>query len=338
MRVFFGHFNEIVPVRKVSPDFGPHLVNGHGIAKLRCIFIWALSLGFLSCLGNLAVPNPPVSGKGRIAALRQLSDYCPSLKNTPGDTAVYVLNSGEPGANLLLAAGTHGNETAGIHAAEFFVELARVEKGCVFVIPRLNNPGVASGSRLVPVDYQGQSDPEQYTPPEGITIYAGMEQRNIDRSYPGTKHAGLAQKIALAVMNLLITENIEIAIDMHEAKPGSDLAWCIVSNPKNVSLAALAVLDLEEKGIRMHLDASPPNMDGLSHREWGNRTRAMAFLIETVNPAQADTPLPDEINNPQYTLSRRSAIHLETVRSLVSRCNEALSMPLVYSGIPDYSQ
>jgi predicted deacylase len=294
----------------------------------------------LSCAGNSpgnSRGTAPFVSAGDGAA-RLLSEYCPSLKGTPGDTAVYVLDSGKPGASILLAAGTHGNEIAGIRAAELFLDFAHVESGRVFVIPRLNNSGVSAGIRLVKAEDQNQSDPDWYTPPEGTARYDGIEQRNINRSYPGTEQAGLAQKVAFAVMNLLVRENIDIAIDMHEARPSSDLAWTIVSNPKNVHIAALAVLDLEEKNIMMHLDVSPPEMDGLSHKEWGNRTQAMAFLIETVNPAQADNPSIDELNDPRYALDRRAAIHLETVRTIVSLSNEALPLPLVISGIPEYSQ
>jgi len=296
------------------------------------ICLLALSLALISCLSNAVPENEPTP------IVRRLSYYCPSLHNTPGDAAVYVLDSGKPGANLLLAAGTHGNETAGIEAAELFIKNARVESGCVYVIPRLNASGIPAGSRLVLSEHQGRPDPDLYTPPEGGSQYAGMEQRNINRSYPGTENAGLAQKTAFAVMRLLVSENIDIAIDMHEAQPGSDLAWVIVSNPKNVQIAALAILDLDDRGILMRLDASPSNMDGLSHKEWGNRTRAMSFLIETVNPNQAENPLADYLNNPYYSLSRRAAIQLEAIRVLVSRCNEVLPAPLVFSGIPEYAE
>jgi len=304
------------------------------VKYLKYVYLLAVNVIFLSCVSNANVSN---SDSGAFV-VRQLSNYCPSLKNSSGDTAVYVLDSGKPGARMLLVAGTHGNEIGGIRAAEFFAEHALVEKGCVFVIPRLNAPGVKAGSRLVPPESQGQPDLDLYTPPEGASVYAGMEQRNIDRSYPGTEFAGTAQKIALAVMRLLVTENIEIAVDMHEASPSSPMAWNIVANPKNVQAAALTVFDLEEKGISMNLEESAPKMDGLSHKEWGDRTQAMSFLIETANPAQADNQSADEENDSRYALNRRVAIQLETIRLLVDRCNEKLSAPLVYSGISEYAE
>ena len=297
-----------------------------------------VNLVFLSCVSNFAVQKASNSAGNGTAAVRRLSDYCTSLQNNPADTAVYVLDSGKSGANLLLVAGAHGNEIAGIRAAEFFAEHAQIERGRVFVIPRLNVSGVLAGARLVQPEIQGEPDPDVYIPPEGRTLYAGMEQRNINRSYPGTEYAGVTQKIALAVMQLLVSENIDIAIDMHEAGLSSNMAWTIVANPKNVQIAALAVLDLEEEGIPMHLEASAPDMDGLSHKEWGDRTRAMSFLIETANPAQDDAVLPDELNDSRYSLDRRVAIQLETIRLLAARCNEVLPAAFVYSGIGEYAQ
>jgi len=294
-------------------------------------------LTLLSCRSNTALKTSIFIDRDKIT-IRQLSFYCPSLKNTPGDTPVYKLDSGESGAKLLIVAGTHGNEIAGIKAAEFFIKNVRVERGSVFVIPYLNKSGITGGNRLVLLKHQELPDPGLYIPPEGLSEYPGVEQRNINRSYPGTEHAGLAQKIAFAVMRLLINEQIDIAIDLHEAQPGSDLAWSIVANPKNVHIAALAVIDLDEKSIPMHLDKSPSNMDGLSHKEWGDRTGALSFLIETVNPAQASIPSRDKIRDPKYALERRVAIQLETIRLLVERCNEELNSPLVYSGIPEYSE
>ena len=293
---------------------------------------------FLSCVSNFTASRSSNSTDFGTVIVRRLSDYCPSLRNNPADTAVYVLDSGKSGANLLLVAGAHGNEIAGIRAADFFAEHALIERGRVFVIPRLNVSGVSAGTRLVQPENQGEPDPDVYIPPDGSTPYAGMERRNINRSYPGTEYAGVTQKIALAVMQLLISENIDIAIDMHEASLSSNMAWTIVSNPKNVQIAALAVLDLEEKGIPMHLEASAPNMDGLSHKEWGDRTQAMSFLIETANPAQETNVLSDELNDSRYSLDRRVAIQLETIRLLTARCNEVLPAALVYSGIGEYAQ
>lgn len=276
-------------------------------------------------LAEIRPLNPATEG-----AVKQLSYYLPALRGSPGDTPVYLLDSGNPGPSMLLVAGAHGREISGIYAAKFFVENARIESGRVFVIPYLNIIGVRNGVRLIPLQYQGRADPNRYVPPGGTTEFAGHEQRNINRAFPGSLDMGLAQKIALAVMNLLVYENIDIAIDMHEAPPTSPLAWMIISHPDNVHVAAMAALDMDDNGMPMRLDVSSGN-EGLSHWEWGNRTGAMAFLTETANPAQSANQLQEEWDNPLHRLDWRVKVQLEAIRLLVYHSNFELPLPLIYS-------
>ena len=302
----------------------------------RVLFSCAILLLFVSCVSNKGIVIPVLSPRTG-GGIRQLSHYLPSLAKDPGDTRVYVLDSGVAGPSMLIVAGVHGNEYAGIRAAEIFVERAVVETGKVFVIPHLNKPGFSVGSRYVPVLYQGFPDPEFYTPPGGSTQQLeGLEQRNINRAYPGSEDMGLAQKIALAVMNLIITEDVKIAFDLHEAPPTSYLAWMIISNPKHTHIVADAVLGLEAQGIIMKKEVSSNN-SGLSHREWGDRTQTFAFLTETGNPDFAADPS-QYIDNPEYTFGRRVSIQLESIRHLAASSNKFLSEPLIFSGLPVYSE
>jgi len=128
-------------------------------------------------------------------------------------------------------------------------------------------------------------------------------------------------------------------VDMHEAKPSSPLAWTIVANPKNLEVAANAIFDLEEIGVRMKLDQSSEELRGLSHREWGDHSEARAFLIETPNPAQEvmDGASVDQLNHPQYPLWKRVAIQLEVLAALVKNYDDAAPFNSVhYEGIPNY--
>ena len=305
-------------------------------------FLCSIAIIFLfaSCVSNNKVVKGkviPVLSPRTGGSVRQLSHYLPSLVKSPGDTIVYVLDSRAAGPNMLIVAGVHGNENASVRAAEIFVEKAIVETGKVFVICHLNKLGFLAGSRYLPGEYQGLPDPDFYTPPGGSTQQLeGIEQRNINRAYPGSDDTGLAQKIALAVMNLIISENIKIAFDLHEAPPSSYLAWMIISNPKHAHIAADAVLDLKAQGIVMKREVSSKN-SGLSHREWGDRTQAFSFLTETADPQLSSDPS-QYLDNPQYTLERRVLIQLEAIRHLVAKSNNYLSSPLIYSGIPIYSE
>ena len=304
----------------------------------KVLFSFVIILLFASCISDKAIIKGelPVLSARTGGSVRLLSHYLPSLVNSPGDTYVYVLDSKVKGPGMLIAAGVHGAEYAGIRAAEFFIEHAIVRKGKVFVIPNLNKLGYIAGFRNIPRDYQGLPDPKIYIPPEGSTRFDGYEQRNINRAYPGSENMGLAQQIALAVMNLLNSEKIKIAFDLHESPPSAFLAWMIISNPKDIHIVDGAVEDLKAQGIIMKKEVSG-NSSGLSHREWGDRTQTFAFLTETGNPYQDQNPSL-YLDNPEYTLERRMFIQLEVIRHIVANSNKYLSSPLIFSGIPVYRE
>lgn len=125
-----------------------------------------------------------------VTATRLLSEWAPALARTPGDTKVYVLDGGEPGATVFVAGGTHGNEIAGIMAAIVLVERARVRQGRLIVVPHANNSAITDvdperpgpefitlitsagerrfryGSRRTKAAHQGEADPANLPPPE----------------------------------------------------------------------------------------------------------------------------------------------------------------------------
>jgi hypothetical protein len=288
-----------------------------------------------------------------VTAVKQLSDYLPALAGTPGDTRIYFLEGKEPGATIFVAGGTHATEIAGIVAATILVEKAQVLKGRLIVIPHANNsavgfpdalrPGPASifietksgkreflyGSRLTHPDQQGEPDPDKYRLPNSHEEIKGSEARNLNRAYPGKANGNLTQKIAFAIVELLKRESVDVAFDFHESGPKSNLAWMMVANPKNVDIGALAVLTLDEAGISMKLESSSKTFRGLSHREWGDETKAMAFLFETPNPLMSSinpgesNPGADPVNDAILPLSRRVGVQLSAFLSVVNAYNEA---------------
>ena len=60
-------------------------------------------------------------------------------RGTNGDTDVYVLDSGKPGATALVLGGTHGNEPAGYMTAILMVENAVPAAGRLLVVPHANH-------------------------------------------------------------------------------------------------------------------------------------------------------------------------------------------------------
>lgn len=290
-----------------------------------------------------------------------LSDYLPLLAGSPGDTRVFYLDSGKPGATVFIAGGTHTNEIAGIATAIMLVERAKIENGRLIVVPYANNSastytegewrsdpwfaietakGVRwfkSGARLTYPGHQGAPDPTIYRHVDSTEELPGYEARNLDRAHPGDPNGTLTQKVAYALLSLIKKENVDVAIDLHEADVGGRLAWMIVANPKNLETAASAVLGLEMKGISMKLEPSSESFRGLSHREWGDASKAQSYLIETPNPAMVKDPRGvDWVNDPENPLWKRVGTHIECIVEILAAYNEGASAEnmIAISGLP----
>ena len=250
----------------------------------------------------------PIHAGPGLTRLSRLSEYFPALAGTPGDTDVYVFEGGEPGGSVLVTGGTHPNEPAGFVAAVVLIENLRVAKGKVVVVPRANASGftcndpqeanpqrfaVATergprtfrlGSRLTNPVHQWP-DPTLYENPAGQMLSAS-EVRNLNRCYPGRPRGYLTERVAYGIMELIRGERIDLGVDLHESAPEYPVINAIVFHDASAELAALAQMSLQAEGLEFRLEASPPNLRGLSHREWGDAAGIKAVLIETPNPVQ----------------------------------------------------
>jgi len=247
----------------------------------------------------------PIYPSSGLSSKKMLSAYFPGLKNTHGDTEIYVFQGKEKGGNLLIVAGTHPNEPAGFVTSVLLTENISVKRGNVFIIPRANNSGFSHsdpqegnpqrfavptpsgprlfrlGSRLTnPIDQW--PDPTIYVNPAGQKL-SGNEVRNLNRCYPGREKGYLTEKIAYAIMELIRQEGIDLGIDLHESAPEYPVINAIVFHENSAELAALALLELQSEGFEIRLEASPVNLRGLSHREWGDEAHIKAVLLETPN-------------------------------------------------------
>jgi len=278
-----------------------------------------------------------------------LSDYLPALKGTPGDTPIYVLRGGNPGGTLLLLGGTHANEIAGVMAATLFAERAVVTRGTVLVIPHANNSAarrnngvfnattpqwfeLTRGSGEVRTFHYGdrRTQPEDQEPDSEVFVhewsgleFAGDEARNLNRNHPGDADGTLTAQISYALFALVEQESVDVLIDMHESSLTGRLANTLVSHPRAVDIAAFAILDLEMEGLHLKQEVSSDEFYGLSHREFGDRTDALPFLIESANPGQeASIENPDVVNDPRSPLSDRVYLQLRTIEAILT--NHAL--------------
>ena len=240
-----------------------------------------------------------------LTAARSLSDYFPSLKGTPGDTPIYVYAGATEGGNVLIIGGTHPNEPAGFVTSVMLIENIRPVRGKIVIVPRANASGfthsdpqegspqrfpiaTASGERWFRLGSRVTNpihqwpDPTIYVNPTGQTL-AGIEARNLNRAYPGKPGGNLTEKVAFGIMELIRKERIDLGIDLHESAPEYPVINAIVFHENSADLAATAQMELQAEGFEFRLEASPPNLRGLSHREWGDVAGIRAILMETPN-------------------------------------------------------
>ena len=341
-------------------------------------FHLGISLGLLLLVGLICFltgrsflslhQEEPIFPSAGLTRQFRLSHYLPNLSHTPGDSRVYLFEGQEKGGNILILGGTHPNEPAGFIATVVLIENLKVKKGRIFLIPQANLSGFTHndpfeanpqrfflparqgirwfryGSRLTNPVHQWP-DPTTYTNPAGQKL-AGTESRNLNRAYPGQPKGSLTEKVAWAIIQLIKSENIHLAIDLHEAAPEYPVINAMVFHERAAELAAMALMDLQMEGFDFRLEASPPNLRGLSHREWGDNTSALAVLLETANASHGrlkgkpSVALIVEGRDNNYVraaklgrlfvpydergipLSRRVARHLAAVKTLASYLGE----------------
>lgn len=279
------------------------------LASLGILAIVAAILAFV-IPDSLAMRAPDVVKKGKgVTETRKLSAYFDGIAGTRGDTDIYVLDSGKPGASALILGGTHPNEPSGYLAAVLFVENAMPSSGKLFVIPAANASAMthtdymegtprkftietASGPRLFRYGSRATSPADQWPDPD-IYVHAssgqklsGSETRNLNRAYPGRPDGTFTEKVAFAITSLVRKENIDITVDLHEASPEYPVVNAIVAHDRAMKVASTALLTLEMDDIAIGLEPSPVKLRGLSHRELGDSTQTLALLFETTNPAQ----------------------------------------------------
>ncbi|MBN2264405.1 MAG: succinylglutamate desuccinylase/aspartoacylase family protein, partial [Candidatus Aminicenantes bacterium] len=184
--------------------------------------------------------EPVVLGPG-VARVATLGDYFAPLKGTVNDANVYVLEGRGPGGTVLLLGGTHPEEPAGRLAAWIFAENAELAAGRLLVIPSANRSastvtrvgGAYPPDYTIPTAWGGQTfrmsdrwsnpldqwpDPEVYIHYPSRPELAYVDIRNLNRAFPGRPDGTLTERTCFAICELIRRENVDIAIDFHEAE------------------------------------------------------------------------------------------------------------------------
>ncbi len=252
-------------------------------------------------------PLPVVAGPG-VTHVGRLSDYLPSLKGTMPDTLIFFLEGREPGGKALILGNTHANEPEGLLAALIMVENALVEKGTLVIIPQFNHsasrttrPGdgyplyfdipTPWGKKRFRMGNRDASPLDQWPDPDVYIHYperqllSFIDARNVNRTWPGRSNGLPMEKVTFAAMELIKKEKVDVVIDIHGAETMFPVTNCIVAPEKSAKLATMVSLTVKAmEKFDNHVEPSPPKFRGLSHREIGDYSEAMPFLLEAPIP------------------------------------------------------
>jgi len=250
---------------------------------------------------------PIVAGPG-VTKIIKLSEFTTGLKGTMADTNVYFLEGKEEGGKILIMANTHANEPAALLASLIFIENAVVEKGTVIIIPQFNNsasrntkPGdgyplyfeipTAWGAKKFRMGNRDASPLDQWPDPDVYIHYPDkqllsfIDVRNTNRTWPGRANGPLMERVTHGAMQIMKQENVDIAVDIHGAETMFPVTNCIVAPEKSVRIATMAALTVKAReGFDSHVEPSPSGFRGLSHREIGDYSDTMPFLLEAPLP------------------------------------------------------
>jgi len=280
-----------------------------GLVKTVLIFLFLIFLiqGGLQLYRHRHFDVPVVAGPG-VTRVARLSDFGPGLKGTMADTLVYFLEGTEPGGKAILLSNTHANEPEGLLATLLMVENAVVEKGSLIIIPQFNrsasrNTRPGDGYPLyfeIPTDWGRKTfrmgnrdaspldqwpDPDVYIHYPDRQLLSYIDARNANRTWPGRTGGPLMEKVTFAAMEIMRREKVDVAVDIHGAETMFPVTNCIVAPDKSLRIATLASLTVKAReGFDSHVEPSPTGFRGLSHREIGDYSDTLPFLLEAPIP------------------------------------------------------
>jgi len=126
-------------------------------------------------------------------ALLQTTSVEYICSGTDYETPAYIIKTDYKEPTIMVVAGTHGNEKAGIKAAEYLKDNLHIERGTLVIIPKAN---ILACEEYV-----------RYFPPE----------INLNRVYPGNPQGNSVEKLAYEIFSLMKKYDIGLLVDLHES-------------------------------------------------------------------------------------------------------------------------
>ena len=278
---------------------------------MRKLVICALGLLLFASAGmsfyrSRRLQEPVVLSDG-VTEVSRLGDYFEGIRGTGNDANVYLLDSGMPGATMLVMGGTHPEEPAGRLAAWLLAENAMMVEGRLLVVLS-GNRSATTVTRLggaYPPDFTIATDwgertfrlgdrwsnpldqwpdPEVYIHDPSGQYLAYVDIRNLNRTWPGRPDGTLTERTTHAYMELIRQEGVDVFVDLHEAELQYPVISTIVAHDTGEELATYVSMMLSDMEFNIGMEYSPLNLHGLSHREVGDHSDAVSLLFEAPEP------------------------------------------------------
>ena len=148
------------------------------------------------------------------------------------ETPAYIIKTDYKEPVIMIVAGTHGNEKAGIKAAEYLKENLHIERGTLIIIPKANILACEENVRCFPSEI------------------------NLNRVYPGNPQGNSVEKLAYEIFSLMKRYDIGLLVDLHESiefyrKNPKNYGQTVVIDSKDGDLFEMSSFLVEEmnKGI-----------------------------------------------------------------------------------------
>jgi succinylglutamate desuccinylase len=144
-------------------------------------------------------------------------------EGTDYQTKAYVYSSEQKYPVIMVMAGVHGNELAGIEAAKRFMGNMTLERGTVIILPEANKKAIMHGIRAM------------------------SEMEDLNRNYPGDINSNVViKRLAGEIFEIMNQNEVAFLLDLHESadyynKSNSSYGQTIVlDNNQNPSLNRIA--------------------------------------------------------------------------------------------------
>ena len=257
--------------------------------------------------GHRHYKMPIIAGSG-ITKVVRFSEYSSGLKGTMADTDVFFLEGKEKGGTALIMANTHSNEPSALLTALIILENAEIDQGTLIIIPQFNHSGsrntkpgdgyplffeipTAWGSKKFRMGNRNAAPLDQWPDPDVYIHYPDrqllsyLDVRNTNRTWPGRPDGPLMEKVTYGAMQIIRELKVDVALDIHGAETMFPVTNCIVAPEKSIRIATMTSLTVKAReGFDNHVEPSPSGFRGLSHREIGDYSEAMPFLMEAPIP------------------------------------------------------